>query len=258
MAAGHSHPLYLDHDSPVHRLAPEVKIATSVLFTVLVVGTPRTEFWAFGGYLALLAGVAAIARVGAWWLLARTAIELPFVVLAVLLPFLAAGPHVDVGPLALSVEGLLGAWNIIAKGTLGVLSSLLLAATTQQRDLIVGLDRLRTPVVVTQIATFMLRYVEVLVAEARRMRIARLSRGYEPRFLWQVYALAAGAGSLFLRSYERGERVYLAMLSRGYTGRMPPRYGPAAGPESWPVALGLLAVAAVVCAVAVLRAGGVW
>ncbi len=73
----------------------------------------------------------------------------------------------------------------------------------------------------TQIATFMLRYLDVLVGEARRMRIARISRGDDPRFLWQVRGFAAGIGALFLRAFERGERVYLAMVSRGYDGRMP-------------------------------------
>lgn len=53
------------------------------------------------------------------------------------------------------------------------------------------------------------------------MRIARQSRGFQasgPRS-WPV--LAASAGTLFIRSYERGERVHLAMLSRGYSGAMP-------------------------------------
>ena len=65
----------------------------------------------------------------------------------------------------------------------------------------------------------MLRYVDVIAGEARRMRLARISRGHDPRFLWQAGATARGVGSLFVRSYERGERVHLAMLSRGWTGR---------------------------------------
>ena len=256
MAGGHSHPLYLDHDSPVHRLSPEVKVAASILFTVMVVATPPTEFWAFGCYLGIVVVVAAAARVPAGWLATRSMIELPFVLLAVLLPLLGPPPDMVWLGVSLSIEGLIGAFNILAKGTLGVLSSLLLAATTQQRDLILGLQRLRTPAVVTQIATFMMRYVEVLVAEAKRMWIARLSRGYRPRFLWQAYAIAAGAGSLFLRSYERGERVYLAMVSRGYAGAMPPMYGPGATEKEWAVALTVPAVAGVIWLVALLRAGG--
>ncbi|WP_433531755.1 cobalt ECF transporter T component CbiQ [Micromonospora sp. CA-263727] len=221
MGAGHAHVLYRESGSPVHRLPPEVKIAAMVAFTIAVVATPREAIWAFGAYALLVAAVAALARVDARWLLVRSTIELPFVLFAVALPFLGAGERVEVLGLGLSVDGLYGGWNIVAKGTLGVWASLLLAATTTTRDLIVGLDRLRCPQILTQIATFMLRYLDVLVGEARRMRIARVSRGDDPRFLWQLRGFAAGIGALFLRAYERGERVYLAMLSRGYTGRMP-------------------------------------
>jgi cobalt/nickel transport system permease protein len=234
MGAGHAHALYLDRSSPVHRLAPEVKLAAMVVFTIVVVLTPRENFWAFAGYAALIAVVAALARVDPGWLAKRATIELPFVLLAVILPFVGYGERITWLGLSLSVEGLYGAWNIFIKGTLGVLASLLLAATTPMRDLLVGLDRLRCPQVVTQIATFMLRYLEVLTEESRRMRIARLSRGYDPRFLWQVKAFAIGVGSLFLRAFERGERVYLAMVSRGYNGRLPTPPGlVAAGPAQW-------------------------
>ncbi|MEU4688734.1 cobalt ECF transporter T component CbiQ [Actinoplanes sp. NPDC023714] len=236
--------LHLDRDSPLHRLSPEVKIVAVVLFTVVVVITPRTEFAAFGGYALLIALVAVLARVPALWLAKRATIELPFVLLAVALPFAGHGERIDWHGLSLSVDGLYGAWNIFAKGTLGVLASLLLAATTTTRDLVLGLDRLRCPQVFTQIMTFMLRYIDVLADDARRMRIARLSRGYDPRFLWQVKAFAVGVGALFLRSYERGERVYLAMLSRGYAGRLPQTAGGPAPLREWAVSAALPVAAA--------------
>ena len=251
MGAGHAHLLHVDRSSPVHRLAPEVKIATMALFTVIVVLTPREEFWAFGGYTVLIALVTALARVPAGWLLKRSLIEVPFVILAVVLPFVGDGPTVRWLGLTLTVEGLYGAWNIVVKGTFGVLASLLLAATTTPRDLLIGPDRLRCPQIITQIATFMLRYLEVIAGEARRMRIARISRGYDPRFLWQVKAFAIGVGSLFLRAFERGERVYLAMVSRGYTGRLPAIAGTPGGPRQWcaaavvPIAAAAIAVGTV-------------
>ncbi|MEV4625892.1 cobalt ECF transporter T component CbiQ [Micromonospora sp. NPDC049523] len=221
MGAGHAHVLYREGNSPVHRLAPEVKIAAMVAFSIAVVATPRHAFWAFGGYAVLVVVVAALARINPGWLLKRSLIELPFVFFAFVLPFLGTGERVSWLGLSLSVDGLYGGWNILAKGTLGVLASLLLAGTTTVRDLILGLDRLHCPQVLTQIATFMLRYLDVLAGEARRMRVARLSRGDDPRFLWQLRGFAAGIGALFLRAFERGERVYLAMLARGYDGRMP-------------------------------------
>jgi cobalt/nickel transport system permease protein len=72
-----------------------------------------------------------------------------------------------------------------------------------------------------QIMAFMVRYLEVVTGEMQRMKVAREARGFRasnPRH-WPV--LARSAGALFIRSYERGERVHLAMLSRGYTGTMP-------------------------------------
>ncbi|WP_306212490.1 cobalt ECF transporter T component CbiQ [Actinoplanes sp. RD1] len=246
MGAGHAHPLHLDRPSPVHRLAPEVKIVATLLFTIVVVATPREEFAAFGGYALLLAAVAAAARVPVPWLAKRATIELPFVLLAVFLPFAGHGERTEWLGLSLSVDGLYGAWNIAAKGTLGVVASLLLAASTTMRDLILGLDRLRVPSVFTQIATFMLRYLDILADDARRMRIARLSRGYDPRFLWQVKAFAVSVGSLFLRAYERGERVYLAMVSRGYDGRMPHRGQARTTPAQWAQSAVLPAAAAII------------
>jgi cobalt/nickel transport system permease protein len=67
----------------------------------------------------------------------------------------------------------------------------------------------------------MWRYLYVIGGEVARMRIARQARGYEPRWVWQVRALGQTIAALFIRSLERGERVYLAMASRGYTGGTP-------------------------------------
>ena len=94
--------------------------------------------------------------------------------------------------------------------------------TTSMSDLLVGLERLRVPRVFVAITGSMMRYGEVITGEMRRMKIARQSRGYDPRWMWQSKAVASLAGALFVRSFERGERVYLAMASRGYDGSLPP------------------------------------
>ena len=85
-----------------------------------------------------------------------------------------------------------------------------------------GLERLRLPNTMVQIMAFMIRYLEVVGDDLRRQQIALASRGFSARNPRHWPVLARSAGALFIRSYERGERVYLAMLSRGYTGRMPP------------------------------------
>jgi cobalt/nickel transport system permease protein len=248
---GHAHPLFLPGNSPVHRLPPQVKVLAAFLFVCCVVATPREVFWAFAGYLLVLAGVWVVAAIPPGWIARRALIEAPFVVLAVLLPFAEDGQRVQFAGVSLSVAGLLAGWNIVIKGTLGVLTSLTLAATTMPRDLLIGLQRLRMPNTITTIATLMLRYLEVIIGEARRMRIARISRGHDPRLLWQAGATARGVGSLFLRSYERGERVHLAMLARGWNGEMPVLHERPTGRREW--LLGLAPVAA-----AILVVSGAW
>ena len=104
-----------------------------------------------------------------------------------------------------------------------VLASLTLAATTEPQDLLAGLERLRMPSQLVQIMAFMVRYLAVVTGEMQRMKVARESRGFTARNPRHWPILARSAGALFIRSYERGERVHLAMLSRGYTGKMPQR-----------------------------------
>jgi cobalt/nickel transport system permease protein len=221
MGAGHGHKLHYHGHSPVHRAPAHLKILALLGFTVLVVATPRDWYPAFGGYLALIAAVVAVSHVPPTYLLKRTVVELPFVVFAVLLPFVAHGPQTEVLGLTVSQHGLEAAWGLLAKGTLGVLASLTLAATTEPQQLLVGLERLHLPHQLVQIMGFMVRYLDVVTGEMQRMKVARESRGFtarDPRH-WPV--LARSAGALFIRSYERGERVHLAMLSRGYTGKLP-------------------------------------
>ena len=246
MGTGRVHPLHVPGTSPLHRARPQCKVAASLLFVLAVVATPREAVWAYGLYALLLAGLARVARVPLGLLARRLVIELPFLLFAVLLPVVGQGERVEVLGLPLATDGLWAAWNILVKGTLGVTASLLVAATTPVPEVLRGLERLRLPRAFTSVAGFMVRYADVIADDLRRMRIARLSRGYDPRWIWQARAVAATAGALFIRSYERGERVYLAMVSRGYAGSMPVLEDLAASPRQWMAALAVPAAAAVV------------
>ncbi|MEU3738554.1 MULTISPECIES: cobalt ECF transporter T component CbiQ [unclassified Streptomyces] len=247
MGAGHAHRLYRHGHSPVHALPPHTKLAAVFCFVIVVVSTPREAMWAFGLYALLLGTVAYASRVPLPFLLKRLLIEVPFVAFAVLMPFVAEGERVDVLGMSLSVNGLWGAWNVLAKGTLGVAASVLLASTTELRSLLLGLQRLKLPPLLVQIASFMIRYGDVIADEMRRMKIARESRGFEARGVRQWGVLAKSAGALFIRSYERGERVHLAMVSRGYAGSMPVIDEVTASRAQWTYAFALPGAALVVC-----------
>jgi cobalt/nickel transport system permease protein len=250
VGTAHSHLLYLEGTSPLHRAPPQCKLAAGLLFVLAVVATPREAFWAYGLYALLLAGLATVGRVPLPFLAGRLVIELPFLLFAVFLPLVGQGERVEVLGVPLAREGLWAAWNIVVKGTLGVGASVLLAATTPVPELLRGLERLRLPKAFTTVAGFMVRYADVITDEVRRMRIARVSRGHDPRWIWQARAVAASAGTLFIRSYERGERVYLAMVSRGYSGSMPVLHELAASRRQWLAAMAVPATAALVAVTA--------
>ncbi|HWU11391.1 MAG TPA: cobalt ECF transporter T component CbiQ [Streptomyces sp.] len=247
MGSGHAHRLYRHGHSPVHALPPHCKLAAVLCFVVVVVSTPREAVWAFALYALLIAAVAAVARIPPGFLLKRLAIEVPFVAFAVLMPFVVPGEQAELLGVPVSVPGLWGAWNVLAKGTLGVAASVILASTTELRALLLGLQRLKLPPLLVQIAAFMIRYGDVVTDELRRMSVARRSRGFEARGVRHWGVLARTAGALFIRSYERGERVHLAMVSRGYTGTMPVTDEVTASRAQWAHAAALPALALVVC-----------
>lgn len=223
MGGPHGHTLHFHGHSRLHRAPAHLKILALLGFVLLVVATPR-EWWpAYAGCLAVIVVVVVVSKVPPTYLLKRMVVEVPFVVFAVLLPFVAQGPQTEVLGVSVSESGLLAAWGLLVKGTLGVLASLTLAATTEPQDLLRGLERLRLPHLLVQIMGFMVRYLDVVTTEMQRMKVARESRGFTARNPRHWPVLARSMGALFIRSFERGERVHLAMLSRGYTGRMPPQ-----------------------------------
>ena len=221
MGAGQGPQLHFRGHSPVHQLPAHAKLVALLVFVLTVVLTPRSAFPAYAVYLLLVLVAQRCSRVPFGYYAKRLVVEVPFVVFALLMPIVATGPRVDVGPLRLSESGLIGAWALLAKGTLGVMASLLLATTTEPRDMVGGLERLRLPNQLVQIMGFMVRYLEVVTGEMARMKVARDSRGFRSRSVGSWPVLATSAGALFMRSFERGERVHLAMLSRGYTGQLP-------------------------------------
>ena len=241
--SGHSHALYRHGDSPLHRLPAHVKVVAALVLVFAVVATPREAVWLFAAYLAVLVAAAGAARLGLRFVLSRMVIEVPFLLAALALPFFGAGEQVEVLGMSLSVEGLWALWNITAKATLGLLVSIVLAGTTEVADLLAGLDRLHLPRVMTAIMGFMVRYADVVAGEFARMRVAMRSRGHEAKWLGRVRPFARGLGTLFVRSYERGERVYLAMASRGFTGSMPATMSVPAPVTTWAAALAVPAVA---------------
>jgi cobalt/nickel transport system permease protein len=249
MGAGHSHALYVHEHSAVHRMAPEAKLVAAIGMVVSIAVTPREAIWAFGIYAALIVSIALLSRIRLRFIAVRLLAVAPFVVFALFIPFIATGETIEVGFLEVSVDGLWGAWNILIKAVLGASVSIVLTATTEVPAIIRGLRVLRVPPLFVSIATFMIRYLELIVDELGRMRVSMTARGYDPRWLTQARPIAASAGALFIRTYERGERVHAAMVARGFTGEMPTLEQPTVAGSQW---IAVIVVVATSFAVAVL------
>ncbi len=213
--------IFIPGDSRIHRLSPETKLVAVVAAVIVMAVTPRQEVVAFALYAVGALSVSALSGIGVRTYLKRLVVIIPFILFAVIVPFLSGGESVQVVGVSLSVDGLWATWNILVKAGLGATMSIALSATTPVAELLHGMTRLRVPRLLVAIIAFMLRYIDVLVEQLGRMRRSMVARGHDPRWLWQIKPIASSAGALFVRSYERGERVHQAMLARGYSGVMP-------------------------------------
>ena len=205
----------------VHQIPPHIKILAGLLFIIVAVSTDITNWPAFVAYFAIIITITQIAKLPIITVFKRSLIEVPFIFFALLMPFFGTGEVIEIGSISLYVNGLLAGASIVVKGTLGILVAINLSATTTAREILNGLETLKMPTPMVQIASFMLRYVNVVNDEMLRMAVARASRGFEATGIRQWPVLATAAGALFIRSYERGERVHLAMIARGYQGDLP-------------------------------------
>lgn len=217
---------YSDLNSFIHRLDPRTKLITSAAFIIAVVLTPPGNWKAFVLYFCLIAALLLISRLPLLYVLKRSAVIFPFVVMiAIFIPFFKQGEvavsyNIWLWRVSVTYSGLLVLVNVVVRAWLCILSLILLSSSTRVTDLLKGMKQLGVPQVIILILSFMYRYIFVLVDEVMRMRQARDSRNFGGRRLHQLKTIGNMVGTLFIRSYERGERIYAAMLSRGFSGEV--------------------------------------
>ncbi|HSM54940.1 MAG TPA: cobalt ECF transporter T component CbiQ [Candidatus Sulfomarinibacteraceae bacterium] len=230
----HAHALerYESRDSLLHALDPRVKVLLTFLFIISTSMLPDGAWWAFVASWAFLWLATYLARFTMAFVLRRSVIALPFALAAVTLLFTVPGPALlswQVGGRALTISepGLVRFAGVMTRSWLSVQMAILLTASTPFPDLMHALRHLRVPHVLIAIIGFMYRYLFVLADEARRLLRAREARSAAPApgaggssLLWRARVAGNMVGTLFLRSMERSERVYNAMVARAYRGRL--------------------------------------
>jgi len=201
---------YSTLESVIHELDPRTKIITFLLFIIFVITTVPHDYLSFAAYAAIIFIVVLLSKVPLSYVFKRVLVIIPFVLLvAVFLPFANKGP-----------EGWTIFWNVIIKSFLAVLATIMLSSTTKFHKLLKGFELLKFPKIMIMMLAFMYRYVFILVDEAHRMERARDSRYFGGEYLRQIKIICNIIGLLFIRAFERGERVYQSMSARGFDGNI--------------------------------------
>jgi cobalt/nickel transport system permease protein len=223
---------YHETQSFLHRLDPRVKVVVTLAFILSNALLPDGAWVAFGlsWLFLLLANLGS--NLGVGFTLRRSLVALPFALIALTVLFSIPGKplssfHFLFWKLTITDAGLLRFVSILIRSWLSVQMAILLVATTRFPDIIHALEHLRVPMILTTIIAFLYRYLFVLADEVFRLMRARESRSAASTgtrsggsVAWRARIAGNMAGQLFLRSYERSDRVYNAMLARGYSGHM--------------------------------------
>lgn len=241
---------YHEKESFLHRLDPRVKVLATALFIVSNALLPDGAWFAFGFAWLFLLLCNLLSKLGYAYTLKRSLIALPFALIAITVLFSIPGKPLSSFfffgmNFTVTDAGLLRFASILIRSWLSVQMAILLVAVTRFPDLIHALEHLRIPVILTTIIAFLYRYLFVLTDEVFRLLRARDSRsgaatGSSRRLertcgepapaepversgggaVWRAKVAGNMAGQLFLRSYERSDRIYNAMLARGYAGHL--------------------------------------
>jgi cobalt/nickel transport system permease protein len=228
----HAFDQYHYKESPVHRLDPRVKVLVTVGFILSNALLPDGSWFAFAIAWLILLFACEFSNMGLWFTLKRSFVALPFALVAVSAIFSPLGEPLaewNLGFITLIPTdfGVVRLLSILIRSWLSVQIAILLVATTTFPDLIHAFEHLRVPRSLTTIVAFLYRYLFILTDEVYRLLRARQARsaGIPKRkrggkLIWRAKVAGSMAGQLFLRSYERSDRIYNAMLSRGYAGHI--------------------------------------
>ncbi len=205
-------------DSPWHRLDPRTRLLVSVLLVLGLAITPYTAWSSWLVYSLFLLGLVVVSQVSPLTMIKRLGVELLFVTV-LLLSILLSGQGValvTLGPWQITEDSLARFGGVLIRAALSLVSLNLLTLTTPAPRILQALEQLGFPKLLVGVLELMLRFVAVLVDELGSMKRAAQARRAKALLGWQV----AGSilGSLFLRTYGRGERVHLAMQARGFKG----------------------------------------
>jgi len=207
-------------DTAVHRLDPRAKVVATMLFVVAVVSFPRYEILPLFPFFLFPVLMAALGDIPAGFIARKVAAVSPFAVFVAMFNPLFDPAKVTIASGVSISAGWISFASILVKFSLTISAALLLIATTSFPGICRGLRRLGAPALFVSQLLFLYRYLFTLMEEAMRVVRARDLRSFGKHGTG-VRVFVRIAGSLFLRTVERAERIYGAMLARGFRGEVP-------------------------------------
>ena len=216
----------------VHRLDPRAKLLTTLCFIVCVVSFDKYEISAMLPFTVYPAVLIAAGHLPLGTILRKVMIVIPFALLIGLFnPIFDRQVIMQVGSLDIW-GGWLSCGSIVLRAVLTATVAIILVATTGFPALCEALERFRLPKIFIVQLQFLYRYIFVLADEGVRMARAHQLRACGRRSL-DLRHFGSLAGQLLLRTWERAERIHMAMLARVFTGELSSvrRQIPAAGKD---------------------------
>jgi len=207
-------------DTVVHRLDPRAKVVATMLFAIVVVSFPKYEVLALLPFFLFPVLIAAFGDIPAGFIAKKVAVVSPFAVFVGIFNPLFDPSTVAIAPGFPVSAGWISFASILVKFALTISAALLLIATTSFPGICRGLRRLGIPALFVSQLLFLYRYLFVLMEEAMRVVRARDMRSFGKRGAG-MRVFVRIVGTLFLRTVERAERIYGAMLARGFRGDVP-------------------------------------
>jgi cobalt/nickel transport system permease protein len=225
-----------------HRLVPRTRVLCALLLVFAIALTPNGRWLTWATYGSTVLTIILLSRIALLPLLRRVGLELVFVSTALLGTLFREGGEVlwQWGWLHITTSGLVVLGSVSLKAALSLLTLNFLITTTSTAALLNALTELRFPALLVAILASMSRYITVLMEETQAMQRAAQSRNLMSNAKHQRMIVGNMFGALFLRTYDRGERVHQAMLARGYQGMLPLTLAPTASRADF-MALGLTA-----------------
>lgn len=234
-------------DSLLSRLDPRVKIVSFAVLLFFIALTKPGCLLCFMLYGLLVFILIGISKIPLHYIVKRCLVVLPFILLTSVFILLGRGGErivllqMSSFSLSVSATGWILFQSVMIKGILSLLCLTMLTASTPFPQLLAALENMKFPKLITMILSFMYRYIFLIEDEAMKMWRAMKSRSTGGSRWLRLKAIANMIGILFIRSFERGETVYLAMCSRGFDGTLQRRYSFAVKKHDWAFLVNIVA-----------------